>query len=877
MLRQVFLFAIICASVNHLFAQTIINGKVNDVNGLGLSNVNILIQNPADSTIIAFGHTNESGTYSVKFSSPSIPHLLVSISGLEVKKQHKKVENRSQSVDFYAEFEVTQIAEVVVKANKIWQKNDTINYRVSSYLDSNDVVIADVLEKMPGISVSENGTITYRGRKINKFYIENMDLLKERYDIATKNLQVKDIATVQVLENHQPIKMLDGIQISTDAAINIKLKEGAKNIFTMQALLGAGYDKDVLWLGEVIGTLFNRNNQNITTFRTSNTGDTSDNTSSSRGQEIENLSLTGILSPSQPSIRKNRYFDRTEHSAGTNQLFRLNNGAEFTTHVNFTNSREKRVSDASTTYRLPNTEAVIIEENLSTNLHNNILRGGLSYKLNKEHQYIGNETNIRTEWIDNKGIVSSDKIIDQQYRSQTISIFNSFVWGIKNNNEQGIAIIFDNAYRTQPNKLTIRPGLYPQIFNEGEAFEQITQDIKRSTLRSTLDVKGLSAFSFGALSFDPRISLKMDYETLASDIYKNRIEQVIAPEWRNDMTSILFNSAVGIDVRYNYRNLKINIALPLTYRHTHLDYKISKNNNMDVGRISFLPSFRLVDRYRNIQWELSSAFYNSAPTISQLYSGFILKDYRSINRYTPQFFDTNIFDTFGSLGYKSIQDMFFINTSLNYSRQWSKGIYAEKLQDQLSVVELIEHPNKQDRFFVSSEINKGFYWKNLTIALSGYWGTNHIDLLRQTQAIQYQGYSYGMRSKLDLTPWKWLSTNYRFDWNTSRGQDNTGEQYKPIHNVAQALKILVKITDRLTLTSTAEQYYNNMNQGNQHFYLADLSLVYQTKAIRYTLDCTNIMNTRNYTTYAYGTMTSFYSSYYIRPRAVLLTMRFKVI
>lgn len=878
MLRELIFIAIIFLSIPHLFAQTTINGNVKDVNGLGLSNINILIQNPADSTILAFGHTDDTGAYRVKFSAPSILHILVSISGLEVKDQSKKVENRSQKVDFNAEFEVTQIDEVVVKANKIWQEKDTINYLVSSFMDSNDLVIADVLKKMPGISVSENGAISYRGREINKFYIENMDLLKGRYGIATQNLQVKDISTVQVLENHQPIKMLDGIQISTDAAINIKLKAGAKNIFTMQALVGAGYDKEALWLGELVGTLFNRTNQNITTIRSSNTGDTSDNTSSYSGNEIGSLALTGILTPSQPPIHKNRYFDLTAHATGTNQLFKLKSGAELTTHINFTNSQENRKSHTSTTYNIPDADAKLIEENLSICLRSNSLQGGLSYTLNDEYRFIGNETRVSIDWMDNNGQVASSEIIDQQYRSKSVSLFNSFFWGRKTNDDRGIAITFDNAYRTQPNNLTIFSGLYPDLFNEGNPFELVKQDITRSALRSSLDIKGLSAISFGAFSVDPTISLKMDYETLASDIYKNRIEQAITnPQWRNDMASILFESTIGIDARYRYRNLNINVGLPLTYRFTHLDYKISEKDDTDVGTFKFLPSFRLSDRYRNIQWELGSALSSYTPTISRLYSGFILKNYRSINRYAPQILDTNNFHTYGSFGYKSIDYMFFINTSLRYSRQWSKGVYAQRFENQLSVVELIEHPNKSDNFSVSSEVSKGFYWKNLTIAVRGYWGTNRTDLLRQTQALQYQGYNYGVHSKLDLAPWKWLSTNYEIDWSSSRGQDSTGEHYEPIHNVDQSLKLLFKIAPKLTLITAGEHYYNSAAQGNQHFFLADLSLIYQAKRIRFTLDCTNILNTRSYTTYSYGPMSTFYSNYYIRPTAVLLTMRFKVL
>ena len=101
---------------------------------------------------------------------------------------------------------------------------------------------------MPGIDVQGSGQITYKGKPINKFYIENLDMLQGRYGIATNNISANDIATIQVLENHQPIKALEKTQFSNDAAINLKIKEGKKGIFSMMAMLGLGTDKSFLCL-----------------------------------------------------------------------------------------------------------------------------------------------------------------------------------------------------------------------------------------------------------------------------------------------------------------------------------------------------------------------------------------------------------------------------------------------------------------------------------------------------------------------------------------------------------------------------------------------------------------------------------------------------
>ena len=52
-----------------------------------------------------------------------------------------------------------------------------------------------------------------------------MDLLGGKYNIATNNISNDDVGSVEIMENHQPIKALNGLSISEQAAINLRLKE----------------------------------------------------------------------------------------------------------------------------------------------------------------------------------------------------------------------------------------------------------------------------------------------------------------------------------------------------------------------------------------------------------------------------------------------------------------------------------------------------------------------------------------------------------------------------------------------------------------------------------------------------------------------------
>lgn len=66
--------------------------------------------------------------------------------------------------------------------------------------------IVDVISKMPGLEVKQDGRISFEGRPFNKFYIEGMDLMGSKYAQASENMSADMISSVQVIQHHQPIK-----------------------------------------------------------------------------------------------------------------------------------------------------------------------------------------------------------------------------------------------------------------------------------------------------------------------------------------------------------------------------------------------------------------------------------------------------------------------------------------------------------------------------------------------------------------------------------------------------------------------------------------------------------------------------------------------
>lgn len=183
-------------------AQVRIIGTVKTEAGEPVFNASVVLMRPSDSMTVAYTFTNDKGFYEV-FNKSEEKQLMLTIYGFNVRRASKIIGNKEQTIDFVVVEEAIQLREVSVKSGKMWGNNDTVNYIVDTFRDTTDLVIADVLKKMPGIEVKDDGKVEYKGKAISKFYIENMDMLQGRYNLATTSIPASDVASVQVMENHQ--------------------------------------------------------------------------------------------------------------------------------------------------------------------------------------------------------------------------------------------------------------------------------------------------------------------------------------------------------------------------------------------------------------------------------------------------------------------------------------------------------------------------------------------------------------------------------------------------------------------------------------------------------------------------------------------------
>ena len=215
----------------------------------------------------AFASSDVKGVFKIRISAAtdSISFRRMGYESLKLPVDH----DFAQGVVLYPK--ATVLKDVIVEAPDIYARGDTLVFNVARYANATDNAIIDVIKRLPGIKVEEDGTIKYQGKPINKFYIDGDDFLGGQYGLATNNISHKDVKSVEVMENHQPVKALEGIDFPEEAGINIKLNEGAKGKWVGVAKAGGGVQP---WLydGSLYAMRIAPKVNNILTLRGGNTG-----------------------------------------------------------------------------------------------------------------------------------------------------------------------------------------------------------------------------------------------------------------------------------------------------------------------------------------------------------------------------------------------------------------------------------------------------------------------------------------------------------------------------------------------------------------------------------------------------------------------------
>ena len=487
----------------NLHAQISIQGQIVNTKGEALSRINVLIYLPGSKSLIAFAVSDDKGDFQTNVNSPS-DSLTIEVSSINFRNESRTIANSSQNLQFELTYDVKKLETFTVQASPIKQKGDTLSYLVSSFTNENDRAIEDVIRNMPGIDVEPDGKILYQGVPIQKFYVEGLDLMEGRYVIVSKNLPHGSVSTVEVLENHQPIRILEDKQASYQASLNLKLKPGITTTGT--AKLGTGLSP-FLWDVNITPMTFTKKFQIVSSYQSNNTGNdvarqlkvqTFDEFIRNADRPSENPQMLNVQSANPPEIEQSRYLDNNIHLLNFNILHKIGNDFQLRTNIFYVNDIQKQQASVLNSLYSP-TDTVTFTETMDSRQHNNYLHTEFSLNRNVKKNYLNNELKIKSRWDKGLGTVfTGSEIVEQSLKNPLQSISNN----LRTVNSIGKHLVEFRSfisYDNNPHSLEVEPGRFEGVLNQGKHYEMVQQQIDLT--RFYTDNSAGFVFSWKKISF----------------------------------------------------------------------------------------------------------------------------------------------------------------------------------------------------------------------------------------------------------------------------------------------------------------------------------------------------------------------------------------
>ena len=166
--------------------------------------------------------------------------------------------------------QVLDAASVSAVGNPIIIKKDTVEYNASSFKISDDNMLVDLLKKLPGIEVAEDGSITSNGETISKITIEGKTFFLDDPQLATQNIPAKLVEKVKVVKKKSEQAEFTGIDDGNDeTVIDLSVQKGMMNGVFGNLMAGGGHDlpsnssamNDWRWQGAFMGGRFTEKSQ----------------------------------------------------------------------------------------------------------------------------------------------------------------------------------------------------------------------------------------------------------------------------------------------------------------------------------------------------------------------------------------------------------------------------------------------------------------------------------------------------------------------------------------------------------------------------------------------------------------------------------------
>ncbi len=746
----------------------------------------------------------------------------------------------------------TRLKDVIVEAPDIYARGDTLVFNVSRYANAKDNAIIDVIKRLPGIKVKEDGTIEYQGKPINKFYLDGNDFIGGQYGLATNNISHKDVKSVEVMENHQPVKALEGIEFPEEAGINLKLKDDARSRWVGVAQAATGV-QPFLYDGSLFTMRMAPKVQNMFTLKADNTGWNPAN--EIRDHDIDLMFSSGYTESLWPEyisadmvnapLSEKRTRDNLSWLANAITAWKSGD-TSMRLKLNYIGDRLDYNSGVVTDYFSEQIPEFIQNNALRTRNHD--LSAQFNTETNRREYYLQDKFKLSGVWDDSNSLITGSFDLSQRVNRKNFSAENDLKL-VKRNEKKLFTVMSRNTFSHRPGRLLIQGG------------DEALQSVGTTDFRSTTESR------FGRLT-----RFWKYYLTAGLDLDYHRMNSSLSGQGAFDNSGVheafLSNIYAIPQVDYERNGWRMSLGVPLKWYH----YSVAGHRDY----INVSPRF-YVRRQLTAKTELSGsvAYRLGSPQPYLDIDAPVLADYRNI------FIGSNpgkySHDVAASLSYRYRNPLkaLFINLSATYNYRRSSIMSNQLFVDDFIISTYADRLSGSDTWYFKGGLSKGLGHSKMVVGVEANASLSSASSMRDDALIPYRQVTAGIKPYLKGSIVGWLSVNYEADYGFSKltiaGDRNN------YHTLRQNIFAIIIPRDRVQFTVGAEHFFTRFPEGNSsNLVLLDASAVWSASSkIRVSLTANNLLDKRSYEYVNYGTLSRSEHTFGIRQRSILASLQYR--
>jgi len=749
----------------------------------------------------------------------------------------------------------------MVKAAEQQGLEKTIRYDVSTFTDTRDRKLEDVMKKMPGLASDFGSYFTYNGMFVEKYYVNGQDILGDNTS-AVLNMKPEDVEYVEIIENHVTQKVMKGIQYSINAAINIILKESAHTGWTGAVKAGGGFSP----------ALYNLdfNAINLGTTMTNSILLKADDTglNLSGDSEFSDFSFWGLpqflnISPSLAPLSDQRVRFNNSLLGNIGSNISLSDDLSLNIQLSYDTDRITATSLDETTYYLDQGESVIDEIGENAVSAKKKLGATIILLSNTEKSFFQNKTDFKATWQDVDKLITGSFPSDQRVNTTPLVLTNEMEYKFPLGNNI-LSIDSEVNLRTRPEHITIDRdwAVFSQNIDSRSADVDLYATYNMNFGKFTASLKA------GGSGYSRSISTEM---TGAGEI----------ADTQNKSTLNILRFVTNASLTYISNKLQLEANIPLTLGHYNLIDRVG-DDNMEDTKLYFAPSVSAkYQATNNLSFTGMVASNQEEVSHIMLYPGLVFNDFRTASRGIPRIKGDRGMSIEGGVAYRKPERSLFISGSIG--RVWSRPAFINMMDFSsnyiISGYDIAPKGYKDVSTMINADISKGIGVLKGKIGIGAFGMASTSSMIRNGVDIPYYFKSIGFTPNINGRVFPWLNVIYSIDinWNVVKMEgDDTSSSSK---GYTQNMELIFSPWSKFNFSLLGEHYYTEFTDDVvKHLILTDFKAEYSiTPNWILMASVTNILNqdTYNYTLVNSMDFSKSYTSYNIRPRNVLLSLYHK--